>query len=344
MCYQIIQNEVIAFVDVASTTHVVRKVCEVSRVEHLLSQLVVQWRRFEHPDVVERHFDLVYEATVGVLRELHSCLVEPLTDHIPGGGPLTFVTDGPIGAVPFSALHDGRGFLVERFAIRQTPAISVDRLLRSHVRSDRGALAIGTADDFAPLAGVEAERVGEAWDAASRECLTLKGDDATAAAFIERAPDYDVIHVACHGLFRDDAPEFSAIRLADRWVTATELSRLELGGQLVVLSACDTGSRHSSGPLREVVGLTRALLAAGARGVIASLWPVDDTATTQLMSVLHHGLARGQQEAAALRRAQLATLESHPHPYHWASTILVGGASEPTTRDHDDAITERSDR
>ncbi len=344
LCYRIIQQEVIAFVGVGSTTHVHRKVCEVSRIEHLLSQLVVQWRRFEHPEVVARHFDLVYDATLEALRELHSCLVAPLAEHIPDGGPLTVVADGPIGAVPFAALHDGRGFLVDRFAIRQTPSVSVDQLLCSHVRSHRGALAMGTADQFAPLAAVEAARVGEAWEAAAGRCVVLQGDDATAAAFIAQASEYDVIHVAGHGLFRDDAPEFSAIRLADRWVTAAEISRLELAGQLVVLSACDTGSRHASGPLREVVGLPRALLAAGASGVIASLWPADDVATTQLMSVLHQGLARGRRDADALRRAQLATRESHPHPYHWASTILVGGASGTGTRDHDDSITERSHR
>jgi CHAT domain-containing protein len=64
---------------------------------------------------------------------------------------------------------------------------------------------------------------------------------------------------------------------------------------------------------------------AGARGVIAARWPADDVATTTLMSVLHHDLARGETDAEALRRAQLATRVTHPHPYHWASTMLIGG-------------------
>lgn len=327
ICYQIIDGEVLAFVGGDPGIQVVRKVCESSRVEQLLSRLVVQWRRFEHPDVVARHVDLVHQATLDVLHELHVCLFEPLAGHIPDTGSLTVVTDGAIGAVPFSALYDGREHVVQRLAIRQTPSVAVDRLLRRRVRRPESVLAIGTVDPVAPLAAVEADQVGEAWVASSRSSVVLRGDDATAEALLDRAAAHDVVHVASHGLFRDDSPEFSAIRLADRWLTAAELSRLDLDGQLVVLSACDTGRRHSSGPLREVVGLPRAMLTAGARGVIACRWPAEDAATTRLMSVLHQGLARGETDAEALRHAQLATRIAHPHPYHWASTMLVGGTA-----------------
>jgi CHAT domain-containing protein len=186
---------------------------------------------------------------------------------------------------------------------------------------------MGTVDEFAPLATVEAGRVGDAWTTSGLRSVVLRDDDATAESLLGQAAEHDVVHIASHGLFRDDSPEFSAIRLTDRWVTAAEVSRLRLDGQLIVLSACDTGRRHSSGPLREVVGLPRALLSAGARGVVASRWPADDAATTTLMSALHHGLARGDSDAEALRQAQLATRATHPHPYHWASTMLVGGTS-----------------
>ena len=327
ICFQIIAREVLAFVGGDPSAQMVRKVCESSRVEQLLSRLVVQWRRFEHPDVVARHFDLVHQATVDVLRELHDCLFEPLAGHIPDTGSLTIVTDGAVGAVPFSALHDGRDHLAQRLAIRQTPSVAVDRMLRMRGRRAGSVLSIGTVDHVAPLAAVEADRVGEAWVASGRSSVVFRDDDATAEALLEHAAAHDVVHVASHGLFREDSPEFSAIRLADRWLTAAEISRLDLDGQLVVLSACDTGRRHSSGPLREVVGLPRALLAAGARGVIACRWPADDAATTRLMSVLHHGLASGETDAEALRLAQLATRLTHPHPYHWASAMLVGGTS-----------------
>lgn len=326
VCFQIIDHEVVAFVGADGSTDAIRKVCEVTRVDHLLKQLVAQWRRFEHPQVIARHIDLVHRATVDVLRELHLCLVDPIADHVPTAGGWTVVADGAVGAVPFAALHDGDGFLVERLAIRQTPSLGVDRRLRELRRRHGSVLAIGVDDDVAPMAPIEARRVGEAWAASGGTSAVLADEDATAAALLGAAAEYDVIHVAGHGLFRDDAPEFSAVRLADRWVTAAELSRLDLDGQLVVLSACDTGRRHTSGPLREVAGLPRALLAAGARGVIACRWPADDLAVTRLMSALHHGLARGDADAEALRRAQLATQATHPHPYHWASAMLVGGS------------------
>ena len=83
------------------------------------------------------------------------------------------------------------------------------------------------------------------------------------------------------------------------------------------------------------VGLVRAFLVAGAARVLASLWPVDDALTEVFMQRLYAALAAGQHPAAALRSAQLASIQpgaqpgaqvgEQPHPCHWAAFTLHGG-------------------
>jgi CHAT domain-containing protein len=110
-------------------------------------------------------------------------------------------------------------------------------------------------------------------------------------------------------------------------LTAPDVSSLRLGAELVVLSSC----RSAAG--REVrgeglVGLTRAFMDAGAPRVVASLWPVDDVASSELMTRMYRGMLGPDQAspAAALRKAQLRMLR-HPRwkaPYYWAGFQLQG--------------------
>jgi MYXO-CTERM domain-containing protein len=109
-------------------------------------------------------------------------------------------------------------------------------------------------------------------------------------------------------------------------LTALEASGLDLWGtELVVLSACETGLgdvTESEG----VYGLRRALVIAGARSQVMSLWKVDDAATRDLMVNFYGRLASGGGRAAALRDAQLAMLKApgRSHPYYWAAFIPSG--------------------
>jgi CHAT domain-containing protein len=112
----------------------------------------------------------------------------------------------------------------------------------------------------------------------------------------------------------------------DGVLTALEASSMELGGtELVVLSACDTGVGDIS--LGDGVhGLRRALVVAGAKSLLMSLWKVDDDATRHLMSGYYRKLATGLSSAAALRQIQLAMSRSerYSHPMYWAAFIPVG--------------------
>jgi CHAT domain-containing protein len=102
-----------------------------------------------------------------------------------------------------------------------------------------------------------------------------------------------------------------------------EVLNLKLNADLVVLSACRTG-RGLLADGEGVTGLARAFLYAGSRGVLCSLWAVDDRETAQLMTAMYGGLKNRQPTAAALRAAKLEQIRAGKPPFYWAPFILIG--------------------
>jgi CHAT domain-containing protein len=159
----------------------------------------------------------------------------------------------------------------------------------------------------------EARSVAAALDT---DALLLEGE-ATLDALRARAADRTLLHLATHGLYRADAPLFSALRLGDDLLTADDLSGWRLPEvELATLSACETGVTRRRGS--DLLGLARAFFRAGVRRLVASRWTVDDASTALLMGYFYRALREGRPVAPALREAQLATLRAHPHPFHWA--------------------------
>jgi CHAT domain-containing protein len=138
-----------------------------------------------------------------------------------------------------------------------------------------------------------------------------------------------LIHIATHAQLRSQYGLRAYIALWDGDLMLEQIWRLQLGGALVVLSACD-GASSDVLPGEELIGLSRALLAAGARDVIASLWGVYDGATQPLLAALYAELARGHDAATALALAQRATISAHPGdpvlclPFVWGAFCAIG--------------------
>ena len=138
-----------------------------------------------------------------------------------------------------------------------------------------------------------------------------------------------IIHLATHGLL-DDFRQLGmpgAIALApsgkdDGLLTSSEILKLKLNAELVVLSACDTGRGKITGD--GVIGLSRALIAAGVPTVIVSLWSVPDAPTAELMTEFYRQLQKNPDKVQALRQAMLATIKNHPDPRNWAAFTLIG--------------------
>jgi CHAT domain-containing protein/tetratricopeptide (TPR) repeat protein len=319
LTYQTVGEELVAFVHRGDSLIAVTEMAAISAVRHMLDRLDAQWRRFDDPGLVARQQRHLLAATVDLLQQLHISLLAPLPNVLDNDS-LLVVPCEPLGNVPFAALHDGTCHLVERLAVTVSPSLSVAHLAGTQRRTSRARrLAVGVVDDDTPDVAKEISAVA----ANSEHATVLLDDEATVAAFEENVADHDVLHLACHGVHRPDNPLFSALRLADRWLTAAEIARLDLDGQLVILSACSSGRQEAVGTGDELVGLPRAFLAAGAASVIVNLWPVTDDSSAALMTRLHHWLG-DSEPAAALRRAQLDLLADLPHPYHWAPAVVLG--------------------
>lgn len=137
-------------------------------------------------------------------------------------------------------------------------------------------------------------------------------------------PTPGLLHLASHGTTNPTAPLCSTIALADGPFLLLEAHRLDLHGTgLVVLSACETGTRPEHGDM--VLALSGAFLCAGADMVIASLWRVSDQATAELMDGLYAGLAQGFNPAHALHTAQRAL--RNKYPLDWAAFQCWSGTS-----------------
>jgi CHAT domain-containing protein/tetratricopeptide (TPR) repeat protein len=148
--------------------------------------------------------------------------------------------------------------------------------------------------------------------------------------------EYRIVHFATHGMLNNVHPELSGIILSlvdesgqrqDGFLRLQDIYNLKLSAELVVLSACKTGlGKDIKG--EGLIGLTRGFMYAGAPRVVASLWKVDDRATSELMKRFYQGLlgAEALSASAALRQAQLSIWKQKQWraPYYWAAFVLQG--------------------
>jgi CHAT domain-containing protein len=269
---------------------------------------------------VAGHLPLLAQRARARLQQVHALVWAPLQPLLHDLTRVLVVPQGPLAGVPFAALHDGTEPLVCRHQLALAPSVQVAlHGLRRRPRPAEQVRAFGSALHL-PHVQTEAQRVAARFAAGQ----AFIGSQASLAALARKAPQADLLHLACHAQFRGDNPMFSALHLADGALTAEAVERLPLRPCTVVLSACDT-ALSSPDAADDRVGLVRAFLVAGAARVLASLWPVDDALTEVFMQHLHTALAAGQAPAAALRLAQLALMREQPHPCHWAAFTLHGG-------------------
>lgn len=273
---------------------------------------------------VQRHGERLLARARAHLQQLHARLWAPIAPMLGERRHVVVVPHRELHYVPFAALHDGERWLVEARAIGLAPSANA-WLARQSPFPAAGTgggrvLALGVGGASLPHVARELEAIARGFGGEAR---TLCDADATRAALWTHAPDADVLHLACHGRFRADNPAFSFLQLGDGPLPLQELRGLRLRARLVVLSACETGMSHLA-PGDEVLGLVRAFALAGAGTVIATLWPVDDAASADLVERLYAELRGGAGPTDALRRAQAAAAAAGAHPYYWAAFQAYG--------------------
>jgi CHAT domain-containing protein len=172
--------------------------------------------------------------------------------------------------------------------------------------------------------------------AEARPSLLALGVDATRAqASGANLEPYRYVHFATHGLLDDQHPHLSSLVLSlynqkgeavDGYLRMHEIYGMKLSADLVVLSACDTGlGKEVKG--EGLMALTRGFMYAGAARVVASMWKVDDTATSLLMQEFYRQLIqKSLTPAAALTEAQRSMWRNKRWraPYYWAAFVLQG--------------------
>ena len=268
------------------------------------------------------------QAYVTPAQKLYTRLITPLKPALTQK-KLVIVAHGALHYLPFNALMTGNENLLDRYILRQLPSASVLQFLKTRTTLPaRSVLALGNPDLGNPkydlkCAQDEAEAIAK--DFPRAKLLVRK--EATKTAFKTLGPQFSYLHFATHGRFDPDRPLHSGLVLAkdaqsNGFLSLGELYSLRLHADLVTLSACDTGL----GKIRngdDVVGLTRGFLYAGSNTIVASLWEVDDQATSYLMQQFYANL-RTKNKGEALRQAQLATRKKYHHPYYWAAFQLTG--------------------
>lgn len=289
-------------------------------------------------------------------RALYEKLIGPVASRVRGKDRIWIVPDGVLFEIPFEVLlSDDPGerpdwqraeYLARDHRIGYAPSANLLVALREEAATQSDAvLALGDPDfsGLSPRAGMTEELPPLPQSRAEVETLvrlrddtvTLLGADATEghlrSALQETHPS--IVHLATHGLVDREEPSLTSVALAadadaaeDGYLYTLEILALPLDAQLVVLSACDTG-RGKLERGEGTVGLTRSFLAAGAKRVVSSLWPVADASTSELMQSFYEELldrGRDPDDALARARKELWKTRETAHPYYWAPFVLMG--------------------
>jgi len=282
----------------------------------------------EDIDAAMRAFAADRQASVNALQGLYSLIFAPIADEITTDS-LIISPDDVLNYVPFAALQAPDGsYLIDHYTISMIPSGTALVLLNERESSSPASspglvLAQRDAQGLPRLRYAYSEA-----EAIAGELGVTAVTDASESDLRAGSTGAEVVYISTHVELDRFAPLFSVIHLGaddtyDGRFEVREIYELDLsqGTELVILSGCET----ASGGKGEDFGLlSRAFFAAGAPRVVASLWRVDDAATAELLTTFIEVRTETGNDAEALRTAMLATRESHPEPYYWASFVLNG--------------------
>ena len=274
--------------------------------------------------------------TLPLAQQVYNWIIQPAETDLANSNikTLVFVLDSQLRNIPMSVLYDGQQYLIEKYAIALAPGLQLVNP-RPIAQKQLKALTAGLTEarsGFPPLKYVKNELNTVQSQIAETELLL--DNNFTSSDFrakIAQLP-LTVVHLATHGQFSSQAENTFILTWDDR-INVNQLNNLlrsseldnEEAIELLVLSACET----LTGDNRAALGLAGVAIKAGARSTLASLWRVNDEATSLLMGRFYQELAQQNKtvtKAEAIRQAQLTLLKSDrfKRPHFWASYVLVG--------------------
>ena len=279
-----------------------------------------------------------------------------LDEVIGNANQLTIIPDGELSLVPFEAIamndeapsgFSDVDFLVESHSVAYANSVtSLNIQLGRDQNLNDKVLAFVPSFGQSTSAGssdaIRADLTDLTWTKTEVENLSnyfstesYFDSDATEQAFKEKASDYKIVHIATHGLMDDQAPLFSKLvfspesqdSLNDGFINTRELFAMDIPAQLVVLSACETGSGvEASG--EGIVSLANGFFFAGSKSVVMTLWQANDQSSAEVMDKFYEKLADGMGKAEALRQSKIDYLQQadglRANPYYWAHFVING--------------------
>lgn len=243
---------------------------------------------------------------------------------------LIMVPDEFLRSIPMAALHDGEGFLIEKYAIANTPGLNITD--SKPISADNAqVLAIGLSESvqgFPALPHVATELANIHKIFGGQLLQDKKFRVSNVQNELKQTP-YNIVHIASHGQFKSDAQENFVLTFDDKLnMDGLEqlmgLSRFRNNPvELLTLSACQT----AAGDDRAALGLAGIAIKAGARSAVATLWFINDQAASTLVTEFYSQLKENAvTKAQAIKNAQIHLIKNTPyqHPYFWSPFLLIG--------------------
>jgi CHAT domain-containing protein/tetratricopeptide (TPR) repeat protein len=281
---------------------------EMIAIDHALTDLCErQQAEGRTGDLARRLYNLTFAPIedAGILRDVSEIMVAPAPE---------------VFGYPIESLHDGSGYLIERYTVTYVPGISIAAAAPPLPANHLPALIVADPDGTLPYARLEGATVADYLNSPF-----LKGGEATKDTVLQGVRDAVLIHIASHASFSSDAAAFSSIVLAGGQTNhrtnlgVDDIINLQLQPSLVVLSGCGTG-RSSHRSSNEMIGFVRGFIASGASAVVASRWPVREGSTMQFMRNFYSQLIDNEAHPAdalnAARQQHIAL--GYTHPGLWA--------------------------
>lgn len=264
-------------------------------------------------------------------QQIYDWVIRPLESELSGQNIKTIVLipDGILRTIPFPALHDGTDFILKRYAFATTQGMQLTDTSASARRNDESILLAGLTESvggFAPLPNVKGELVGIGSLFANDTFLNSNFVQPSIKTAVERKP-YSMVHFATHGEFAGDSSNMFllawdgllTINQLDKIIKVTRYKDEPL--ELLTLSACKT----AVGDDQAALGMAGIAIRAGAKSTVATLWEIDDKATSELIVEFYRQLkGRTISKSMALREAQIKIMTTYQHPYYWSPFLLIG--------------------
>jgi len=265
-------------------------------------------------------------------KKLYDWLIRPIEPTLEAEGidTLVFLPDGLLRTIPMASLHDGKKFLIEKYALAVSPGLTLmdpQAIQRDSIQLLLNGLS-EAVEGFSPLPFVpqELERLEQHFS--STKLLNEDFTVANATQEITETP-FSIVHIASHGQFSSRAEDTFVLTM-DGKMSLDDLENLIRPAQLrdnpielLTLSACQT----AAGDDRAALGLAGIAIKAGARSALGTLWFVSDEATAILLEEFYVQLKNPRlSKAQALQKAQVALLQDKRfrHPRYWSPYLLIG--------------------